>query len=347
VYVADKAIQKREYLNLSYPIEKGIIQNFDQMERIWHHTFHNELRMSPEEKRLIMNEEPGNTKEKREKTTEIMFEMFNVPGFYLEQSSVLTMFASGRTTGVVLNMGHTKNDVCCIHEGNILPVSEISHLGGRDLTKFLQKSLLESGYNLGVHPYTITESAKRIKEKLCFIRNSNDLGKGVYKLPDGNMVTLEKERYLATEMLFNKYNEPGDELSIQEIVSTCIKSRDDEIREELYKNIILSGGGSMFKGITERLMNELKFYHSKEIKISDPPTRDYSNFSGASILASMSSLESKWIKTEHYHEFGPHVINNVCTNIVEANHQLRQPNELSGKITKMLKESKLTDLNIQ
>lgn len=95
VYYGDLALQKRGLISLRYPIEHGIICNWDDMEKLLHHTFFNELRINPKNEDVFLTEPSLNPKTNREKSAEILFEKFCINSMAMKSTSILGLFYSG------------------------------------------------------------------------------------------------------------------------------------------------------------------------------------------------------------------------------------------------------------
>jgi len=325
-YIGDDAQAKRGILKVSYPLEHGIVQDWDDMERIWHHCFFHRLRCEPQEHAVMLTEAAMNPKANRERMTQIMFESFYVPALYVSTQAVLSLYASGRTTGIVCDSGDGVTHIVPIYEGFSLPHAVLRlDLAGRDLTHYMQKLLTERG-----HAFTTSaerEIARDIKEKLSYVAmdydqelekasSSPDLEK-TYEMPDGQVITVGTERFRVAEPLFKPSLIGKEAKGLGAMLYESIMKCDVDVRSSMYSNIIMSGGTTMLQGLDTRLAKEIKALAPTvmqgRVDVNAPPERKYSCWIGGSILASLSSFEQMWLTKEQYDEEGPAVIHKFTT----------------------------------
>jgi actin len=217
------------------------------MERLWQHIY-GELHVNPEEYSVLHTECPLNPKQNREKMTQIVFETFNTPAFYVSVQAVLSLYASGRTTGMVIDSGDGVTHAVPVYGAwTQRHAVECLNVGGRNLTDHLMKQLSERGY-----PFSTAakwDIVSDIKERLCYIaldyeQENQRAGKTIdleksYELPDGQVITIGNERFRTPEALFQPslmgQETPGVHTKIVESVMRC----DPSIQSEMYSNIVL------------------------------------------------------------------------------------------------------------
>eukprot|EP01094_Clydonella_sp_ATCC50884_P016971 TRINITY_DN2872_c0_g1_i1.p1 TRINITY_DN2872_c0_g1~~TRINITY_DN2872_c0_g1_i1.p1 ORF type:complete len:310 (+),score=84.47 TRINITY_DN2872_c0_g1_i1:30-959(+) len=295
----------------------SLISNWDDCEKLFHHLFYNELRAAPEEHSVLVALPPGVPASQKEKLTQIMFESFNVPALGFADQAQLALFAAGRTTGVVVMVGDNSTHVVPVYEGRTLNSSfrACNSIGGRDITDYLMKLCTETGYS-----FTTTSERDIVadmKHKMAYVAvdfeeemeraaRSSAVEKS-YELPDGQVITLGSERFRAPEILFCPAFRGSTECGMSEMVHCVISACPVQIRAELYRNIVLAGGSTLFPGIAERLTREVSALAPSmaPVCVVAPPERKYSTWIGGSIVASLSQACVHTILKEEYDQYGP------------------------------------------
>ena len=304
------------------PIENGIIKDFDLMEKVWEHTFTRELKVSQDERNILTSDSPLSPKMNREKITQIMFEKFNVQGLFICIRPMLSMYCVGKTSALVLESGDDVTQIVPINEGYYFPYSVTkSNLGGKCVTNFLVDKLSEK-YN-NIQKNDLKKSSKIIKEKSCRVSlnydeefNDNKVNGTVYKLPDGNELKLEKELFMCPEALFNPsligQEIPGIPMQMYNSIMKC----ENELRKDLYSNIILAGGNTLLNDFHERIEQEMQFLiptsYSQKLKIIAQNERKYTAWIGGALIAGLQNFQANWVSHSEYQESGPQIIHRKC-----------------------------------
>ncbi|KAJ2805229.1 centractin- actin- protein of the dynactin complex [Coemansia furcata] len=325
-YIGRQVEDMRGLLKLNYPLEHGVITDWNDMELIWSSIYHDELKTLSEEHPVLLTEAPLNPTSNCEQAAQVFFETFNVPAFYTSIQAVLSLYACGRTTGLVLDSGDGVSHVVPVYEGYALTNAiRRMDLAGRDVTEYLQILLQRAGHSL--HTTAEKEIVRQVKERLCYIaldaaKEEKELasigsvvggsgsggdsksGNDVFMLPDGQIINLGHERFRAPEILFQPDIIGLEYPGIHQMVADSISRTDIDLRRQMYSNIVLSGGTTLIRGFGDRLLSELRKQAIKDckIKITAPPERKYSTWIGGSILASLSSFKKMWVTAEEYQE---------------------------------------------
>ncbi|KAL0584872.1 hypothetical protein ABG067_005316 [Albugo candida] len=327
IMFGDEAAAVRANLDITYPLENGIVKNWDDMEKLWDYTFQERLQIQPSEHRILLTEPPLNPRRNREKLVEIMLEKYGFDGCYVATQAVLTLYAQGLMTGVVIDTGDGVSHIVPVFEG-FSPEHLIRRLdvAGRHITQYLIKLLLLRGY--AFNRTADFETARQIKEKLCYVAYEpaserqlaleTTILEEAYELPDGRIIKLGRERFEAPEALFqpNLIDVEGAGLSDM-VFDMCMKA-DIDLRTEFFKNIVLSGGSSMYPGLPSRLEKDIKTRYLDQVlrgdktrlskfrlRINDPPRRKHLVFLGGTVLADLlKDNDQVWISRKEYQEQG-------------------------------------------
>ena len=286
--------------------------------------------MAPEKHPVLLTEVPLNPKYNREKMTQTLFESFEVPNLYVASQSVLALYDSGRTTGIVVDSGDGISHSVPIYEGHAIShaVSPL-RLAGCDLTDHLKRIIAERGqwFNTTAEH----EALRDIKERHCYvaldyeqelqIAKSSPSIEMNYELPDGQIITIGDERFRCPEALFQpslickEHCSPDiPTIGIHQTCYNSIMKCDQDIHRELASNIALSGGNTLFPGFVERFNKEMSAFALSNIKVKiiAPPERKHSGWIGGSMLASLSTFKQMSISKEEYEEYGPPIVQRKC-----------------------------------
>jgi len=308
VMCGDEAAAVRMSLDCSYPVENGIVKDWDDMELLWNYTFYEKLGIDPKDYKIMLTEPPMNPLANRKKLVTAMFELYGFGHCNVSIQAMLTLYAQGLLTGCVVDTGDGVTHVVPVFDG-FVPQNLIRRLdvAGRHVTRYLIKLLLLRGY--AFNRTADFETVRQIKEKFCYVAHDVNIERRLaqettvlettHTLPDGRVIKLGRERFEAPECLFDPSLIDVESKGMGHLVFDMIQSADIDTRAEYYKHIVLSGGSSMYPGLPSRLERDITQRYLAEVlngnedrlkkfklRIEDPPRRKHLVESSAGIKSS-------------------------------------------------------------
>jgi len=331
VMVGADAMKLRNMLQISYPLECGIVRNWEEIGYVWDHAFER-LGINHKESKILLTEAPLNPLKNREQMIQTMCEKYGFQAVSVAVQAVLVLYAQGLLTGVVVDSGDGVTHVIPVIEGFSLPhLIRRLNVAGRDVTRYLIKLLTLRGYAFNRTADFAT--VQQIKEKLCYVGYDMEVENRLayetttlvesYTLPDGRVIKVGRERFMAAECLFQPNLVDVDSGGMHEQLFDSINKADMDTRSSLYQHIVLSGGSTMYPGLPSRLEREIKRLYLERVlkkdesllkkfklRIEDPPRRKHMVFLGGAVLAEiMKDRPEFWVLKSEYDEKGVSAIN--------------------------------------
>ena len=322
-------------LKLRYPVKNGIFENEQDILTVFKYIYQN-LEINNEEIRehpILITEPLLNPYSNREKIASALFENLSAPAIFFASQPILSLFSTSNTSGVILESGEGVTQSCVVYEGYSIPNSYIrNNYGGRDVTDYFQTLLKKQGYSFSTT--SEFEIVRKIKEEICFtivgsssnnpLSNISNLELGnknksessnTYNLPDGNAIKIGEEKSLAPEILFNPSIIGSEHLSFQEMIVTSTNKVDIDLRKNLFNNILISGGNTLFKGIQEKFHTEIKYLSPKNMKvrIHSPGNRLLSCWTGGNVISTLEIFKKMWVTKDDWGEKGNKSIIHIKT----------------------------------
>ena len=322
ISVGEEALNKGGTLQLSRPITKGEIKDFSTMELIWKHIFFNELLTETKTHSVIVTEAPFAPSDNKKQMAEVLFDKLGVESLYIINTSSLALYANGKTTGTVVDIGYQTTSFVPIYEGFVLnhAVTKVD-TGGKDLTDYFCHIIGLRDDNDKFVNEGQKSMINELKEKICEVAEDYDSQvkkcldskkEEIYNLPDGSKVRIAQEKYQCPELLFQPQFFQREHYGLHEQTFKSIKRCDDDIEKDLFQNVILCGGSSLFLKIRKKFEKELQSLAptGKTVKVIAPPERKYSAWLGGAILSSMKKFKAAmFVSKKEYNENGYGIIN--------------------------------------
>ncbi|XP_004865487.1 actin-like protein 9 [Heterocephalus glaber] len=322
-----EAARARPELRLLQPVRAGIVQDWEAAELLWRHVLEHDLRVDPRDRPLLFSDPPFSPATNREQLAETAFEALRCPAAFVASQAVLSVYAHGRVSGLVVDAGHGVSCAAPVFQGHTLPHAvERLDLAGSHLTAFLAEALRSAGWALGPRDL---DAVERIKRRHCYVApdflelqaRPDAQSRLSVQLPDGRALTLGEELFQGPELLFRPPQAPGlPPAGLPALAARSLRKLPPEARAPVAQRVLLCGGSSLLAGFEGRFRTELLRSLPPDVEaeteacaaVVAAPGRGLSVWIGGSVLASLSAFQSCWVLREQYEEQGPHVVYSKC-----------------------------------
>ena len=318
-------------------IERGIIKDWNILEKFFYNIFNKTLIIHPNEKNIFITQPINSPKSQKKKLLEMMIEKFKFKGVYLQNTLQLSSYSTGKLTGVICDSGEGLTQIGSIKDGLLYPNSIFQfEYAGKDVNEKLKQLITNSNLMENKNYLKDNNLIEDIKRKCCFVKYKEEkiveeepeeeknkkpsknakkeeepiepveepIETIEYELPDKNKITLQNERIEPLEEFFG-----DNENSISKYIFNSINKSELEKKNVLYKNIVLVGGNTKFENFGKRIKSELKNLVEDEnikqnIDVLEYNISQITAFNGASIISSFDTFKENWISKEEYDECG-------------------------------------------
>ena len=310
---------EKGYFKFRYPISYRVIDDFWAMEEILNNIFENVLKINPTEHPILYLIPPMNPSKTKEKIAETFFEKFDIPKLAFAQTEVLSLVSSNSKAGVVIDSGVEMTSIVPIYMGFILAHAyNRMDIGGWDIESVIKRYSIIRGDKIFKSSYREYRSLlKTLKHDYSFftLASKEDLDFKPFDV-ENNVITVDKghklgdEQFVGPEIFYHPEIIGKETMSLAKCIVDAISHCDEEIIEELYSSIILTGGNTLIPNFKKRLDLEMKKLVPEGIKfnIITLSNRDLRGWIGGSILASRYKEKIKWITKEQFDKEGAKII---------------------------------------
>lgn len=320
-FIGSEAENNKDTLKLSSPIDRGFVKNWADMNDIWEKMFTNMLGCEASGNNIFVNEKSYNHIINRERIVSNLFEKFDAARVCMSISPVLSLYAVGKFTGIVVDIGEGSTTVSAVIDAKMYSnyPNKFQALAGKEMTDYLCKLL----YGHDCSTLSEREHIMRIKEKVCYVAYDYEaeLKHAIsdpasvshlldYTLPDGSLINIGSKAFECPEILFDPSIIGKVYPGIHTLTVDSINFFPPEERKDLYKNIVLSGGTTTCPKLEQRFLKELETLCPcvPGLSVIARPERAHLSWLGASIYASVISKDDKWISKAEFEEYGNSII---------------------------------------